>query len=147
MARAIRLRVRLIWPEVAAIQICILTASVLRGFDYLIPPDGTLSTLSVIERLAPVEVWGALFLAGGSVGLVGLWITKWPLASLGHVICLGTYAAFAVGAFFEVFSRQPVEGWRTPFDWLLVFVIVHWGFADASIDEWREKRHRAAADS
>lgn len=143
----IHLRVSLIWPEVVAIQVCVLLAAVLRGLDYLIPPDGNTQTLSIIEKLVSIEVWGGLFLIGGVVGLLGLLLPRppiWPFASIGHVLLLAAYGGFAVGAFLEVFSRDPVEGWRTPFDWMLVFVVIHWGFADASIDAWRDDREAKA---
>ncbi|QWS68148.1 membrane protein [Gordonia phage VanLee] len=139
----IRLRVSLIWPEVVAIQACVLFAAVFRGLDYLIPPDGNLRTLSVVERLVSVEVWGALFLIGGLMGLFGLVVRRPPLipfTSIAHVLLLAVYGGFAVGAFCDVIGRDPIEGWRTPMDWLLVFVVIHWGFADASIDAWRDDR-------
>lgn len=139
-ARVVRLRVRLIWPEVVVIQVCVLVAALLRGVDYLVPPLTGTGTLSVVERTMPLPAWGALFLAGGLLGLVGLRIDRWPLASIGHAILAAVYAVFAVGAFWEVLNRSPVEGWRTPTDWLLVFAVVHWGFADAALDVWRERR-------
>ena len=143
ISRLIRLRVRLIWPEVVAIQVAILLAAALRGLDYLLPPDTKTAstTLSVIEKAAPLDVWSALFLVGGVLGLVGLRVTRWPLASIGHVILLATYAAFAVGSAFEIGSRPWLEGFRTPSDWALVFVVLHWGFADACIDVWRERHN------
>ncbi|QBI97714.1 membrane protein [Gordonia phage Dogfish] len=139
----IHLRVSLIWPEVVAIQACVLLAAVLRGLDYLIPPDGDTRTLSVVERIVSIETCGVLFLIGGLMGLLGLVLRRPPLipfTSIAHVILLATYGGFAVGAFFETFGRDPIEGWRTPVDWLLVFVVIHWGFADASIDAWRDDR-------
>ena len=143
LQRFVRLRVRLIWPEVVAVQACLFIAAITRGLDYASPPAPSSATLSVIERTAPMGAWGALFLAGGIVGIAGLRIDRWPLASMGHVLCLAGYGAFAVGSLIEVLGRSPVEGWRTPVDWLLL-AIVHWAFADASIDVWREKRHRRA---
>lgn len=142
MTRFVRLRVRLIYPEVVAIQAAILLAAVSRGLDYLLPPRGPLNTLSVIEKAMPIELWGALFLVGGLFGLVGLYVNRWPIAAVGHVILLATYAAFAVGAFLDVLGRDSLEGWRTPLDWALVFAVIHWGFADACVDAWREKNER-----
>ncbi|QCG77035.1 membrane protein [Gordonia phage Ewald] len=139
----IHLRVALIWPEVVAIQVCVLLAAVFRGLDYLIPPDGNKAALSVVERLVSIETCGVLFLVGGLVGLVGLVLPRPPLmpfTSIGHVLLLAAYGGLAVGAGFEVFGRDPIEGWRSPVDWVLVFVVIHWGFADASIDAWRDDR-------
>ena len=138
----VRLRVRLIWPEVVAVQACLLIAAMWRGADYLIPPAPASAALSVIERTAPMWAWGALFFAGGVIGLIGLRIDKWPLAAAGHVLCLAGYAAFAAGSIIEIVGRSPIEGWRTPVDWLLL-AVVHWAFADASVDVWREGRRRA----
>lgn len=142
MSQWVQLRVRLIYPEVVVIQVAILLAAVSRGLDYLIPPDGPLNTLSVIERAMPVEWWGMVFITGGVIGLLGLCFDRWPIATIGHVILFATYSAFTVGAALDVLSRDSVEGWRTPLDWALVFVIIHWGFADACIDAWREKNER-----
>lgn len=140
----IRLRVRLIWPEVVAIQVLVLLAAVSRGLDYLLPPDPSSEALSVIERTAPMPAWGALFVAGGMLGLLGLHFIRWPLAAVGHVLCLAGYAAFALGSLLDVVGSVPVEGWRTPVDWCFVFVVIHWGFADAAMDVWREGKARAA---
>lgn len=142
LQRYVRLRVRLIWPEVVAVQVCLLLAALWRGADYLIPPAPSSSTLSVVESTAPLWVWGVAFLAGGALGLIGLRIDRWPLAAAGHVICLAGYAAFGVGAAIEIIGRSPIEGWRTPVDWILL-AVVHWAFADASVDVWREKRRNA----
>lgn len=140
LQRWVKLRVRLIWPEVVAVQVCLLLAAVARGIDYIAPPAPQSSVLSVMERLAPMGLWGALFLTGGLIGLIGLAIDRWPLASVGHIICLALYGGFAVGSLLDVLGRTPIEGWRTPIDWALL-AIVHWAFADAAIDVWREKRH------
>jgi hypothetical protein len=141
----IRLRVRLIWPEVVAIQVCVMLAAILRGIDYLVPPAPATTVLSTIEKAAPVDLWGTLFVIGGMVGLVGLRITRWPLAALGHVILLACYAAFAMGSFVDMLSRSGLEGWRSPADWALVFSVIHWGFADASLDVWKEEKERRDA--
>lgn len=141
MTRLIDLRVRLIWPEVAAIQICVLFAAIARGLDYLIPPGPSTNVLSTVEKAAPMGVWGLLFVVGGVVGLVGLKVDRWPLAGIGHVILLACYSSFAVGAMVDVLHHGGFEGWRTPLDWLLVFAVIHWGYTDASLDVWREKRH------
>lgn len=141
LQRYVRLRVRLIWPEVVLVQVCLLTAAIWRGIDYLVPPDPTSSALSVVERTAPMWAWGALFMIGGIVGIVGLRVDTWPLAAIGHVLVLAGYAAFGVGSAIEVLGRTPIEGWRTPVDWILL-AVVHWAFADASVDVWREKRRK-----
>ncbi|WP_411815481.1 hypothetical protein [Gordonia sp. SND2] len=142
LQRWVRLRVRLIWPEVVAVQVCLLFAAAWRGLDYLTPPDPASSALSVIEKTAPMTIWGILFLSGGLIGLIGLRFDRWPLAAAGHVLAIAGYGAFAVGSAIEVFGRSPVEGWRTPVDWLM-FAIIHWAFADASVDVWRERRTNA----
>ena len=139
-ARIVRLRVRLIWPEVVLIQVCVLIAALCRGLDYLAPPVGSTATLSVVERTMPLPAWGVMFVAGGLLGLAGLRVDRWPLTSFGHAVLAATYAGFAVGAYCEVLGRASVEGYRTPTDWLLVFGVVHWGFADAALDVWRERR-------
>ncbi|MCC3311540.1 hypothetical protein [Nocardia africana] len=139
-ARLVRLRVRLIWPEVVLIEVCVLVAALCRGIDYLGPPAGGTATLSVVERTMPLDAWAAMFIVGGTLGLVGLVGDRWPLTSFGHAVLAAAYAGFAVGAFCEVLGRSPVEGWRTPTDWLLVFAVVHWGYADAALDVWRERR-------
>ena len=139
----IRLRVRLIWPEVVALQIAVLLAAILRGLDYIVPPDGNSAALSVVERAASLDLWGSLFIAGGVLGLVGMRVTRWPIASIGHVILLATYSAFAVGSAFEIGGRPGAEGFRTPADWALVFAVMHYCFADACVDVWRERRRAA----
>jgi len=139
-SRIVKLRVSLIWPEVVAIQACVLVAAMLRGVDYLTRPLGSSRGLSVIEQAMPITVWGWFFLVGGAVGLLGLVSDRWPLSALGHACLACVYSGFAVGAFIEVFSRSPIEGWRTPADWVLVFAVIHWGFADAALDVWRERR-------
>lgn len=139
-SRFVRLRVSLIWPEVVAIQVCVLVAAVLRGLDYLASPLGSTRGLSVIEQALPMPLWGWLFLLGGLLGLLGLVADGWPLSAVGHVVLASVYAGFAVGSLIEVLSRSPIEGWRTPADWALVFAVIHWGYADAALDVWRERR-------
>lgn len=141
--RLIRLRVQLIWPEVAAFQIFWLVLAVGRGLDYLLPPAPRPGVLNVVEKLAPVTTWGAIFLAGGLLGLIGMRFTRWPLASVGHVICMACYGGCAVGALIDILQRSPIEGWRTPLEWA-GFALAHWALADASIDAWRGERHRNA---
>lgn len=142
LSSLVRLRVRLIWPEVVAIQFCVLIAALARGLDYLLPPHADARTLSVIEQVMPVWWWGILFILGAVLGLAGLVVDRYPVSFAGHAVLVAVYAGFTVGAMCDVATRSPIEGWRTPADWLLVFVVVHWGFADAAIDVWRERRQR-----
>lgn len=139
LQRWVRLRVRLIWPEVVAVQVCLLVAAIARGVDYALPPAPSAAVLSVIEHLAPMQVWGAWFLVSGLLGMIGLVVDRWPLASIGHILCLALYGGFAAGSLLDVLGRTPIEGWRTPVEWALL-AVVHWAFADAAIDVWREKR-------
>lgn len=136
----VQLRVSLIYPEVVFVQICVIIAALARALDYLIPPNPDIDVLSVVESAMPLPVWGGLMLLGGLLALLGLHWERFPWAFLGHTLLAAVYLAFTAGAFIEVMSRDTIEGWRTPIEWLLVFTAVHWGFANASIDEWRRKR-------
>src|SRR5690606_4042484 len=108
LAKMVRLRVRLIWPEVVAIQVCVLLAAIARGLDYLIPPHSEAGPIAAIERVMPVSAWGALFLLGGVLGLIGLRFDRFPLAAAGHVLLGAVYAGFAVGALCDVVARNPI---------------------------------------
>lgn len=142
LSRLVRLRVRLIWPEVAAIQVCVLIAALSRGLDYVLSPIDS-KVLNTVEAIAPLWFWGALFIVGAVAGLLGLRFDRSPLAVVGHVILAAIYVGFAAGSFIDVLDSPGIAGWRTPADWAFVFGVIHWGFADASLDLWRERRDRS----
>ncbi|RAV34937.1 hypothetical protein [Corynebacterium heidelbergense] len=132
--------------------------AVIRGFDYLLGDrTTTTSALAVAEEALPLPVWGAIFIVGGSLVLVGLrvrragWIVSgsvWLFAAYGAVgwsLVLRIFEqATSWGLFWGVFSHPhltlqwasqsaeafPLDGWRVPssfFAAMVMWAAIGWG--------------------
>lgn len=139
----IRLRVSLIYPEIAMFQFGLFAAMVLRGLDYATPPDEFPGALTVIEQALPLHLWGALFVGFGALGILGLRWIRWPIAALAHGAAVGLYAAFAVGSLLSILERieraPSLLAWAASGCAVLAAVLV------LAIVEWRAPSWRSMA--
>ena len=139
--RWVCVKVQLVFPEIALLQIGAFGVVVSRGIDYInLPAHAAPTSLTEVERALSFEVWGWIFVAVGLLGLVGLHLDKWPVAAVAHGFGFALYLAFSAGSFIELFTQDDVYGWRTPVDWLFA-ALIHWLIADASIDGWKLENH------
>lgn len=109
------------------VQLYLLAVAVVRGVDYLITPPGSSAVLYFIERAAPLPVWALMFITLGIVGIAGEWWIgfgasphRWLASYVAHAALASVYTAVGVGALIEILSRQPIYGFRTPVEWLLI---------------------------
>lgn len=97
-----------------AILCCWTLEPIIRGIDYITGESTSTSyRLSVVENAAPLSFWGALFLLGGILtllGIAGRWM--WPI-SVGSLVCGATYLTIALGLTVECIERGG-DGFRTP---------------------------------
>lgn len=139
----IRLRVSLIYPEIAIFQIGLFVAMIWRGLDYVTPPDEKPTALSVVEQALPFHAWGALLLGFGAVGLAGLVWCRWPLTALAHGAAVALYAAFAVGSLLSILER--IEHKPSPLAWSFATFAVLAAVVTLAMVEWRAPSWRGAA--
>ncbi|AOE44374.1 hypothetical protein SEA_GHOBES_22 [Gordonia phage Ghobes] len=120
-AGKVRLRVQLVYPELAGVQVGLFLAALYRGLDYVTPPSESPESLSVVEKALALEVWGVVFLVLGVLGLAGLFWVKLPLTAVAHGFLVGLYLAFAVGSLWSVVGRTS----STPsvYEWVWVAVL------------------------
>ena len=110
---------------------------ILRGLDYVIPPAEAPAALSLVERAAPIWVWGWLWVVPSVLGLVFMWRGWYRLVALCNWSLCGLYLAFGVGALTDVLDREPIDGWRTAMGWILFSAVVQAVLADSATKEAR----------
>lgn len=136
-------RLRIVVTETAAavLQLGVLCAALGRGSDYALPPaPRSTSTLTTVENLAPIAMWGAVFLTAALAGLLGLYWPRYCLNSAGHAVLAVTYGTFGLGALFSGAQWWPPNDWRTGIGWLAGAAVVHAVLADSSWTAWRLPR-------
>ncbi|GAB3135737.1 hypothetical protein GCM10027289_29900 [Tsukamurella serpentis] len=139
----VRLRVVLVYPEIAVLQAALFLAMIYRGLDYLTPPYEGPALLSAVEQVLPLHTWGVLFLASGLSGLAGLAWTRYPITALSHAVGVGLYGIFSVAALLSL-----AELIRTVPSVLIVASCITALIAAAItvvVAHWRLRRWRAAS--
>lgn len=139
----IRLRVSLIYPEIAMFQFGLFFAMVLRGLDYTTPPDEFPGALTVIEQVMPLHLWGALFVGCGALGILGLRWIRWPIAAVAHGGAVGLYAAFAVGSLLSILER--INQAPSALAWAASGTAVLGAVLVLAFVEWRARSWRSMA--
>lgn len=144
LASWVRVKVQLVFPEIALLQIGAFLTVLFRGLDYVATPNSvaTPSTLNVVENALPLPAWGWCFCFSALLGLWGLHFHRFPVAAIAHGFCVALYSAFAFGAFCELVQGGEFYGWRTATGWLFA-VLVHYLLADASTDAWKLEHETA----
>lgn len=106
------------------IKIFLITASTLRGFDYLLPSGNAPATIESMASAFPIAVWAWMLLIPSSILLIGLSARLHFAVWLGHgllaVVYMGLFASFAM-----VFVERPYfNGMRSATE-LLVPLLLH----------------------
>lgn len=84
-----------------------ITASpLLRGLDYILPP----TTVGILERSAPLELWAGLLWAASALLIYGAWTRRHLLVWLGHGMHGILYAVLALSVIID--SSLKLDGWR-----------------------------------
>ncbi len=98
-----------------AVVMAVPVEALIRAWDYLTPVvDGDWSSpaLTVVERMMPLPVWGALCAIIGITVLWGL-AMRWPRTAIaGLRLGAATYALLAVGQWWAVFGNPWLDGIR-----------------------------------
>ena len=97
----------------AWIKFTILWTVTLRGLDYLTGVDGPVTSLGVVERAAPLWLWGLILLASSMVALVGTFTGYRSFLIAGHLAAGLTMMALGVGQLLVVISPEGISGYRT----------------------------------
>jgi hypothetical protein len=130
-------------------QIVLLCLAVIWGTDYLITPNWAIApSLTVVESAFPIPVWGAVFLFGGVMGLVGeLWLeigrnhtpprrpppllcraeNRWWVSFTAHAGLCSLYTSVGVGYALDLLQSWHVWGCRAP-ALMFAFAFGHWVF-------------------
>lgn len=125
------LTVILAWSSLFAASVC--------GLDYIFLPQRE-TVLTVVEKAAPIWLWGAGMVAGPILGGIG-WITRrWPLAIFGHALLAGLAAAFGVGLCWEGAADISGTGWRDGVGFIFMQAMVHTMVVIALWREWDRAR-------
>lgn len=99
----------------------------MRGVDYFTGDRHDLTTsLTVVERAMPLQMWGVLLMACGGTFFAGVVLRRFMPIIVGAVIAFGAYGALAVGMVAKMVERGlPIDGWRSP----IMFTVVSLFFA------------------
>lgn len=110
-----------------------------RSYDYLTPDvDETSSSLTVVERMMPIEAWGAVC---GIVAVVALWglILRWPRTAIaGFRLGGAMYTLLAAGQWIAVFHNPWLDGIRGAAI-VTLFALAYWGLAKGYTDQVRSR--------
>lgn len=122
-------------------QIYLLVAAVARGIDYITRSLWLSSgspqnwSLDIVERSAPLSVWGAALIFIGVAGLLGELLCQWrgvkrgiEIAWAAHVLLTAIYVGFGAAAIVPAIAQG--WGWSTPVQ-TLGFALGHAVFATA----------------
>lgn len=60
----------------------------------------------MVERVATLHTWGLWYLVAGGILTLGLLVGRHVLVWLGHLLCAGLYAGFAVATTQAVWAYQ-----------------------------------------
>ncbi|MBY4571261.1 hypothetical protein ACN95_14670 [Gordonia sihwensis] len=113
--------------------------AILRAWDYLTPDiqPPTLS-LSVVEQMMPLEVWGAICAV---VGVVTVWgfAMRWPRTAIAGLRLGGaTYGLLALGQWLAVVDNPWFDGVRSPAI-TTIFPVAYWGLARGYTQQMRSR--------
>ena len=114
--------------------------SLMRAWDYLTPSTRPPALqLSVVERMMPLPVWGALCVIVGIVALWGL-VMRWPRTAIaGLRLGAATYAVFAAGQWAAVAGNPWLDGLRGP-GIVTIFALAYLGLSKGYADQMRAVR-------
>lgn len=115
------------------------TEAILRAWDYLTPDlePPTLS-LSVVEKMMPLEVWGTICLITGLVSVCGF-AMRWPrTAIVGLRLGGATYSLLAGGQLVTIAHNPWLDGLRGPAI-TTIFAVAYWGLAKGYGDQVRRR--------
>lgn len=139
----IRLRVSLIYPEIAVVTICLFYAMIHRGADYATPPDEEVTSLTVVEQALSFTTWGWIYIVIGVVGILGLFWVRWPLTAIAHGVAVAVWAAFGVGSILSIVQR--VQGSPSGLAVAWVATLSAASLVCLAVTYWRAPAWRAAA--
>ncbi|AXH44907.1 minor tail protein [Gordonia phage Bizzy] len=142
-AGLVRLRIQLVYPEVVLLQAGMFLTMIWRGLDYAIPPNDAPASLSAIEQAAPFNVWGGLFLLGGTAGLLGLRWVRWPLTVFAHGLAVALYFAFALGSLVSIIVRAGHPPTLLAVAWIAALMGA--AFITVGVVSWAWPQYQAAA--
>lgn len=116
-----------------------LFAASIRGLDYILLPQNA-AVLTIVEKAAPLWLWGWSLVLGSFMSGVG-WITRrWPLGIFGHAMLAGQTAAFGVGLCWQGAGDLAGTGWRDGVGFIFVQAMVHTMVVIALWREWDRAR-------
>jgi hypothetical protein len=118
-----------------AFQLYLLSAAVVRGWNYLATPPRSTVAWSAMENSAPLWVWGALFAFFGTLGAAGeLWMEfgqsrrKYVVSFNAHAALMCLYFGVGASAMQGIVDRSPpFFGFVTPYE-LIGYAMAHWLF-------------------
>ncbi|WP_139204010.1 hypothetical protein [Rhodococcoides kroppenstedtii] len=149
-ARFIRLRAdfRIDSADAFFVQMGMLTVAFFRGLDYVaMPADTVPAVLSSVERAAPLDTWGYLFILCAAVGAVGAHFGRWRVCAVGHGLLVAVYVVFGIGSLADVLERASLTdsslfGFRTGLGWIVGAAVVHAALYRSSMNAWRSANAR-----
>lgn len=112
----------------AWIKFTILWTVTLRGLDYLTGVTGPVASLGVVERAAPLWLWGLILLGSSVIAVVGTFTGLRSLLIVGHLAAGLTMMALGFGQLLVVLSPESISGYRTGAG-IIGGGILHWVIA------------------
>lgn len=117
------------------LQLYVLSAAVVRGWNYLATPPRTTVAWSAMENSAPLWVWGLVFAFFGTLGAAGeVWMEfgdsrrKYLLSFNAHAALMCLYLGVGASAMAGIIDRAPpLFGFVTPYE-MIGFGLLHWTF-------------------
>lgn len=113
MRRLIPKPIQLGETATAWFKFTILAVATLRAMDYITGVNGPVTSLGVVERAAPLWVWGWVLGLSAVTALFGTFTGLRSLLIAGHIVAGLTMMALGVGQLLTVLGPDGISGYRT----------------------------------
>lgn len=131
--------IRLGETATAWIKFTILATVTLRAMDYITGVDTSPAALGVVERAAPLWVWGWALGASAAIALIGTFTGARSLLIVGHLVAGLTMMALGFGQLLTVIGPDGISGYRTGAG-IVGGGILHWVIAFSAWSQVKVER-------
>lgn len=124
--------------KIAVSTIALSVVAICQGADYIIRPNDSVVSVSILEGRLPLTVWGLGLVGFGLLSLLGGMFSIWPVTIIGNGGNVVIYSALGTSAFLSLLVDARIYGWGMGVDYFY-FALLHWTIADGSYNQWSQE--------